>query len=60
MYNWFPNFPEGEEVIDALCAIASDLCTGLMDRLVDESVDNVPRFEMMMPSTPSGQSYRTW
>ena len=60
LYNWFPNFEEGSAAIDAVCALASGLCTSLADFFVDETVDNVPRFEMAVPSTPSGQSYRTF
>ena len=54
LYNWFPNIPEATTAIDAFCAIASDFCIKLMDMLVDETVDNVPRFEAMMTSTTSG------
>ena len=46
LYNWFPNFEEGSAAIDAVCALASGLCTSLADFFVDETVDNVPRFEM--------------
>ena len=62
MYNWFPNSPKGSAEIDAFCAlpVAKELCLGLMDLLVDDKILNVPRFEPMLTSTPSGQSYRTW
>ena len=53
-YNWFPNYPGASTAIEAFCALESNLCIKLMDMLVDETVDNVPRFEAMMTSTTSG------
>ena len=58
LYSWFPQGSEGSVAIDTMCALAKGLCTKFGDFLVDEEVDNVSRFEMMVPSTPAGQSYR--
>ena len=54
IYNWFPNYAEGSAAIDAFCAIASNFCVKVMDMLVDPTILNVPRFESMLSSVPSG------
>ena len=58
LYSWFPQVSEASVAMDTFCALAKGLCENIMDMLIDESVDNVPRFEMMVPHTPAGQSYR--
>lgn len=58
LYSWFPQFSESSVAIDSFCALAKNLCEEFGNKLVDETVDNVPRFEMAVPSTPSGQTYR--
>ena len=59
-YNWFHPMPEAVEALDTFCALASGLCEYVIGHIVDPTVDNVPRFEAGMPSTPSGQTYRSF
>ena len=50
LYNWFPQVTEGTAAIDALCVILDGLCTKIVDEFVDETIDEVSKFEMALHS----------
>jgi len=60
-YNWFPPLPLADGAIDIVCDLVPDACKYVIEHVHNrDGVDNAERFDILMSTEPSGQSYRTF